>query len=346
MRAPPADARDRLRDFARAATDWSWEVDADLRIVALSEGAAAIASQPYMFMIGEPLAALGRLAEGPDGELPIRRAQREQSSVRAQLLDAGGQRYRLDGAPLFDGGRFSGFRGVARLADGAPAELSSERLVATMSHELRTPLTAIIGFAEAMTLGTHGPLQPHYVDYARDIAAAGRHLMSMLDDLLDVAPEVAEEARLEVAPFDMVGALDQAKSMIALRAASRRIAIEGPLEPGPLQVLADRRRVLQILVNLLTNAVKFTPEGGRVAIDLGSDGTLATVTIADTGPGIAPGDRERVFGKFARGDGVEAEGSGLGLHISRELARRMNGELRLDSAPAPGARFTLELPAA
>ena len=345
MRAPTTDARDRLRDFARAATDWSWEVDAELRIVALSEGAAAIASQPYMFMIGEPLEALGRLIEEPGGELPIRRAQRERGAVRAQLLDAKGRRYRLDGAPLFDGTRFRGFRGVARLADGAPAELSSERLVASMSHELRTPLTAIIGFAEAMALGTHGPLQDHYVDYARDIAAAGRHLMSMLDDLLDVAPE-ADTARLETAPFDLAGAVEQAKSMIALRAAARGIAIEGPLEPGPLPVLADRRRVLQILVNLLTNAVKFTPEGGRVAIDVGAEGAVATVTVADTGPGIATAERERIFGKFARGAGVEAEGSGLGLHISRELARRMSGDLRLESGPAPGARFTLELPAA
>lgn len=345
-RAAATDERDRLRDFARAATDGSWEVDAALRIVALTDGAASIGSQPYMFLVGQPVTALGRLLDGPGGEPPILRAQRERTAFRGQLLEAQAGRYRLDGAPFFENGEFKGLRGIARRADGAPSDLSSERLVAAMSHELRTPLTAIIGFAEAMALGTQGPLQPHYVDYAHDIAAAGRHLMAMLDDLLDVSPETSGEARPDMAPFDIVEAIDQAKSMVALRAAARGIGIEGPAAKQRVRALADRRRTLQILVNLLTNAVKFTPEGGHVAIDVETDGVEVSVTVADTGPGIAAGDRERVFGKFARGAGVEAEGTGLGLHISRELARRMNGDLQLDDAPAPGARFTLSLPAA
>lgn len=342
---PPVDERDRLRDFARAATDGAWEVDAALRIVSLSDGAAAIANEPYMFLVGQPITALGRLVDGPSGEPPLIRAQREQAPFRGQLLETEGRRYCLDGMPVVEDGSLKGFRGVVRQAEGAPSELSSERLVASMSHELRTPLTAIIGFAEAMAVGTHGPLSPHYTDYARDIAAAGRHLLSMLEDLLDVAPE-SDDGGLTLVPFDLVDVVEQAKSMIALRAGARGMTVEGPFAAAPVRAIADRRRVLQILVNLLTNAVKFTPDGGAVAIDIATDGEVAMVSVSDTGPGVAAADRERIFGKFARGTGVEAEGSGLGLHISRELARVMNGDLRLESTTVPGSRFTLSLPAA
>ncbi len=337
--------RDRLRDFARAGTDWAWEVDAQLRLVTLSDGALGQAGRPSMLFIGQPLDALGRLLDGPGGEPPILRARREMSGFKGQLLDMGGRMQRLDGLPIVEDGVLTGFRGFGRAAEAPSAELSSERFVAAMSHELRTPLTAIIGFAEVMALGTHGPLQPHYEDYARDIAAAGRHLLSMLDDLLDVSPEAADSGRLDVVAFDLVEVLEQAKSLIVLRAAGRRIEIDGPLRIARA-VLADRRRVLQILVNLLTNAVKFTPEGGSVRLGVTSDAGRVRLTVDDTGPGIAPDQRERVFGKFARGDGVEAEGSGLGLHISRELARRMAGDLSVEAAPTGGARFVLALPGA
>lgn len=342
---PSIDERDRLRDFARAGADWSWEVDAELRILSVSDGVANATGQPALMWVGKPLAALGRLLDGPNGEPAIHGARREGSAFRGQLVETETGLHCLDGVPTFVGGVLTGFRGFGRAADAPTPELTSERFVAAMSHELRTPLTAIIGFAEAMALGTHGPLQPHYEDYARDIAAAGRHLMAMLEDLLDIAPD-ADASRLDRLAFDLTEVVLQAKAMIALRAAARRIVVAGPAAQARGAALADRRRVLQILVNLLTNAVKFTPEGGQVLLAVDADGDALRVVVDDTGPGIPESDRERVFGKFARGDGVEAEGSGLGLHISRELARRMNGDLICEAAPAGGARFTLLLPAA
>lgn len=341
-----AGASGRLRDFARAGADWTWRVDADLRLIDLSDGAVAATGEASMLLLGRPLSAIGRLLDGPGGEPPIHRARREGSDFRDQLVETPGGLYALDGVAIRLDGAVAGFRGFGRAAEAAPAELTSERFVAAMSHELRTPLTAIIGFAEAMALGTHGPLQPHYEDYARDIASAGRHLMSMLDDLLDVSPAAGDAAQLDRLAFDVGEVVEQARAMIELRAAARRIGVDGQPRRAPAIALADRRRVLQILVNLLTNAVKFTPEGGRVRLAVGTEGRCVRVTVDDTGPGIATDDRERVFGKFARGDGVEAEGSGLGLHISRELARRMEGDLSLEAAPTGGARFVLLLPAA
>lgn len=342
----PIDARDRLRDFARAGADWTWRVDADLCIVELSDGVVATLGQAPLTLVGQPLGALGRLLDGPGGEAPILRAHREATAFRGQLVETSGGLQSLDGAPVLANGLFAGFRGFGRAAEASAAQLSSERFVAAMSHELRTPLTAIIGFAEAMALGTHGPLQPHYEDYARDIASAGRHLMSMLEDLLDGAPAKAEPARLDRVAFDLAEVLEQARTMVDLRAAARRISLDSAPRRPQLAVVADRRRVLQILVNLLTNAVKFTPEGGRVRLGVDAGPSGVRVTVDDTGPGVADADRERIFGKFARGDGVEAEGSGLGLHISRDLARRMAGDLSLEAAPTGGARFVLTLPAA
>lgn len=342
MTAGPIEERDRLRDFARSTADWSWRVDAQLRIVELSDGAASAVGQLPFLLVGSPLETLGRLLDGPGGEPPILRARREASPFHGQLVDGGGGLQRLDGVPLFENGVFAGFQGFGRAAAMPAEELSSQRFVAAMSHELRTPLTAIIGFAEAMALGTQGPLPAHYEDYARDIASAGRHLMSMLDDLLDVAPEAASP-RLDRGAFDVVDVVNQARSMVALRATERRIGLDVSVETKAAAA-ADRRRTLQILVNLLTNAVKFTPEGSQVRVQVERQDASVRVVVDDNGLGISPRDRERVFDKFARGDGVEAEGSGLGLHISRELARQMGGDLELEAAPSGGARFVLTLP--
>lgn len=342
----PIDERDRLRDFARAGADWSWRVDAQLRLVELSEGVVTATGQASILLVGEPLSKLGRLLDGPGGEPAIMRARREGSPFRGQLVETVAGLHCLDGQPFFSDGQFAGFRGFGRVADGPTSDLRSERFVAAMSHELRTPLTAIIGFAEAMALGTHGPLQAHYEEYARDIASAGRHLMSMLEDLLDVSLKSADASRLECVPCDLGEVVEQARAMIVLRAAARRIRLEGPASRRGMVALVDRRGALQILVNLLTNAVKFTPEGGQVRLAVDRDGRMVRVIVDDTGPGIVPADRERIFGKYARGDGVEAEGSGLGLHISRELAQRMSGNLSCETAASGGARFVLLLPSA
>ena len=223
--------------------------------------------------------------------------------------------------------------------------------LAAMSHELRTPLNAIIGFADAMATQVFGTLDERYVGYAQDIRQAGNHLLGLINDVLDVSVIDAGEVALDLHPIEVSGLVARARTLIELRAGARHIDIGEVLVEEPLRVLGDDRRCIQILVNLLGNAVKFTPEGGRIGLEAGeSDGDMVALTVRDSGPGIAPADHERVFEKFQQLASSpwqgKPEGAGLGLHISRELARRMGGDLRLSSLPGQGARFTLLLPAA
>lgn len=332
---------DRLRDFTRIAADWSWEVDADLHVVTLAGQVPG--GQPGMLLRGQPLASLGQLLEEVSGELPIERARRERSPFRDQLIEtAGGRLYRLAGVPLLgEDGDLRGFRGLAFATD--PQIESDERFVASLGSELRAPLDAIIAAAEAMATGREAPLSPTYIEYARDIAAAGRHLQALLGDLFDGSKT---RGGMVIETFDLRQTVEQAVSMIALRAEGKRQSLQLPPTTA-VSAQGDGRRALQILVNLLTNAVKFTPEDGDIRVEIERlDARTVAVHVSDTGPGIAVEDQERVFAKFERLPGTGEEGSGLGLHIARDLARRMGGDLKLKSAPGEGARFTLQLPAA
>ena len=298
--------------------------------------------------------------------------------------------FHLAGVPVFDGsGVFRGFRGVGmdvtrtylmeeqtrsahRNLEDALAELTRKNaaldvaseqaraaleakneFLASMSHELRTPLNAIIGFAEAMQMQVFGEIQPHYVAYANDIVTAGYHLLGLINDVLDVSVIETGEVNLSVEAISLAPLVDQARSLLLLRAEAKRIDLSAVRCDPSVRIRADERRALQILVNLLTNAVKFTPEGGRIGLDVarqpGSPPFVA-FTVWDTGAGIAPENHERVFEKFQQcvGDTYSGkpEGTGLGLHISRRLARLMGGDIQLDSALGKGARFTVLLPAA
>jgi PAS domain S-box-containing protein len=228
---------------------------------------------------------------------------------------------------------------------------AKNEFLAAMSHELRTPLNAIIGFAEAMELQVFGELGPRYIAYAHDIRGAGQHLLGLINDVLDVSVIESGEIQMHREPLVVARLVDAARALITLRAEAKSIDLsDARVETGQL-VFADERRVMQILVNLLTNAVKFTPEGGRIGVSVAAApmGQIA-ITISDSGPGIADADHERVFEKFQqlvdetyRG---KPEGTGLGLHISRELARLMSGDIRLRSKAGQGAHFVVTLPAA
>jgi signal transduction histidine kinase len=318
---------------------------------------------------------------------PLRTSFRHQ--LLAMPLPAGGQRlFHLSAVPIHDdAGRFAGYRGAAmdvtrayRLEEearrnrnsleGALAELQRNNIaldmassqtqvalnaknefLAAMSHELRTPLNAIIGFAEAMELQVFGSLGARYINYAHDIRQAGQHLLGLINEVLDVSVIESGEIQMSREPLAVAHVVEQARALIALRAEGKSIDLSTAAVAGDFKVLADERRTLQIFVNLLTNAVKFTPEGGRIGVRAAPAalGKIA-ITVWDSGPGIALADQERVFEKFQqlvretyRG---KPEGTGLGLHISRELARLMGGDITLNSAPGQGAAFVVTLPAA
>ncbi len=210
---------------------------------------------------------------------------------------------------------------------------------------LRQPIARIIANAETIRSRLAGPLAAEYADYASDIAAAGQHLLALLDDLADL--EVVEAEDFSTAPdqIDLADVARRAAGILGVRARERGIIVDAPRAGECLPAIAEFRRVLQVLLNLIGNAIRYSPANSQVWVRIESAGDRARVIVADQGAGITPEDQPRIFEKFERlgrsGDG----GSGLGLYISRRLAREMRGDLTVESAPGQGARFILELPA-
>jgi signal transduction histidine kinase len=248
----------------------------------------------------------------------------------------------------------------AREAAEAASRLKSEFL-ATMSHEFRTPLNAIIGYAQLLDMGVLGPATPAQQEHLERLQASARHLLRLVDDVLDVAKSDADRLTVRRDPLATGVAVAAALTLVQPQAAARgvRLVDAGGGAPGAPYV-GDEHRVRQILVNLLSNAVKFTPPGGQVTVTGGTtgladgearapSGSWTYVRVEDTGPGIAPELHDRLFEPFVQGDGGltrEQGGTGLGLAISRRLARRMGGEITVGGRPGAGAAFTLWLPAA
>ncbi|HUQ12860.1 MAG TPA: ATP-binding protein [Novosphingobium sp.] len=211
---------------------------------------------------------------------------------------------------------------------------------------LRQPVARIIANAESIRTRLAGPLAEEYAGYAGDIADAARHLSGLVEDLADLEAIEAADFTLALEPLDLADAARRAAGILGVRARERSITVIAPGEGQSLSARGDYRRVLQVLLNLLGNALRYAPEGSTVRLRAARDGERAAVTVADQGVGLTDEQQTRVFDKFERlgrsGDG----GSGLGLYISRRLARAMHGDLRVEGRPGEGARFTLELPSA
>lgn len=227
---------------------------------------------------------------------------------------------------------------------------AKNEFLAAMSHELRTPLNAIIGFAEAFQHETFGKLDDTYIEYSKDIRTSGEHLLGLINDILDVAVIEGGGLSLKLDQVAVEHLVSKAVNMNIEAAKFKKIKTSALNISTNLCVLADDRRATQILVNLLSNAIKFTPEGGEIGIEMMKLGDKLSLTVWDTGVGISPDQQARIFDKFHQVTehiySRRQEGTGLGLHISRELARNMNGELSVDSVEGKGSRFTVTLPIA
>lgn len=220
----------------------------------------------------------------------------------------------------------------------------------SIGHELtpvlRQPINRIIANAETIRTKLAGPLAEEYSDYAGDIASAGQHLLALIDDLSDL--EVVEAEDFSTAPdlIDLADVARRACGILGVRARERQIQLDPPAEGETQMATAEFRRVLQVLLNLIGNAIRYAPGESRVWIRLDRVGGRAMVTVADQGHGLDEEQQSKVFEKFERlgkhGDG----GSGLGLYISRRIARAMGGDLTVESAKGQGARFTLSVPVA
>jgi PAS domain S-box-containing protein len=232
----------------------------------------------------------------------------------------------------------------------ASAEASSRarfEFLTSMSHELRTPLNAIGGYAELLALGVHGPVTPEQARDLERIMASQRHLLSIVNDILNYSRIEAGQIPYEIGPVPLDRALEGVSGMVQPQALRRGVDVDPVVSAGPVVARADRTRVEQILLNLLSNAVKFTAEGGRVTAECRVQDGRALAIVSDTGSGIPEEQQASIFEPFVQlGRSLTSghEGTGLGLAISRDLARGMGGDLSVESTVGVGSTFTLSLP--
>ena len=322
----------------------SWATDAELRLTAVSAELAQLLGVESANAIGEPITRFLRLEEGEHGDMPLLTALGARTAFAGQGASsrAGSQRVLLSGEPIRDdAGRFAGFRGRALpdhvpLPEAANEGLGVPTIDPALDQALRSPLSRIIQAAEGIVDRSDGPLRSDYAAYAGDIAAAAKHLLSVIHSMVDQPSE-------STAVVDLAALAGDAIALVQPQADERQVtlALRGD---ASIHVHGERRGVIQILVNLLGNAVRHSPEGGAVTLQLSKTVSTGEATIADQGKGIAKSDQERIFEKFERLE--EGGGAGLGLAIARRLALSLGGEISLVSAPGEGARFTLSLPLA
>ena len=319
-----------------------WSADEDLQLTSISTSLAEKLGAEATELIGQPLMRIFRLEENETGELPLVAALAARHGFAAQPARARngdpGVILSLSGEVMFGpDGSFAGFSGRAISSDDGGSQPAPQPLAIdqALNEALRSPLDRIIDAAERIADRSDGPLRNDYAAYASDISSAARHLLSVIHS-------ISEEPGQGHRTIDLATLAAEAAVLIAPTAESRGVRIE--LEPNQaLPANGEERAVIQILVNLIGNAVRHSPAGGTVTLRFASTGNAASVIVSDQGAGIAPADQQRIFERFERANADEG-GTGLGLAISRRLARSMGGDISLESAPTKGARFTLSLP--
>jgi signal transduction histidine kinase len=234
-----------------------------------------------------------------------------------------------------------------KTAELEAANRHKSEFLANMSHELRTPLNAIIGFSEVLKERMFGDLNAKQLEYVRDIFGSGQHLLSLINDILDLSKVEAGQMSLDIHEFDVPSAVKNCSTLIRERAMRQRLHFECVVDGAVQKWPADERKFKQVLLNLLTNAVKFTPPGGSVELRAKLENDWLVVSVRDTGIGISAEDRVAIFKEFhqVRGPGLaKHEGTGLGLSLSRRLVELHWGTLTVESAPGRGSTFTARFP--
>jgi signal transduction histidine kinase len=234
---------------------------------------------------------------------------------------------------------------AGRASAAQAASQAKTQFLARTSHELRTPLNAILGYAQLLEAGLKAPREREHAEHIRQ---AGQHLLSLIDEVLDIGRIEAGKLTLECAPVALAPLIDEAVMLMAPMAQKRAVRLRHDSAAGA--VMADRQRLLQVVLNLLSNAIKYGEQGGDVDIGFGSDPATGTVSIRidDAGPGITPALRTRLFAPFDRlgAESGKTDGAGLGLAVSKALMQAMQGDIGLEDKAGRGSRFTLTLPAA
>jgi PAS domain S-box-containing protein len=381
-----AKAEGRFRELLEAAPDAILEVDSDGRIVLLNAIAekvfgytrAELLGQPMELLIPSDLRSRHEQHRSAYRSHPTTRPMGSGLDLYAQRKDGSRFPVEISLSPLKseDGFRVSAIirdvterkqaeQRIQALNEGFTRELSTanqqlelrnreveranrlkSEFLASMSHELRTPLHTIIGFSELLAEELEGPLNEKQKRFMSHIHQDSLHLLELINEVLDLSKIEAGRLELRLETFDMIAAVDEALSSAKALGAQKSIAIESRV-PGGISLYADRLRVKEILYNLLSNAVKFTPDGGKIRIEATLEPASITISIVDTGIGIAADEHESVFNKFyqvgSTTKGVR-EGTGLGLAITKRLVEQHGGKIWVESEPGKGSRFSFTLP--
>lgn len=320
----------------------AWSIDEQLRLVAVSPALADVLSIEVSTLAGQPLTKIFRLAEDGQGSMPLLDGVAARSAFSDQPAHARGsdRQLILSGEPTFaKGGVFTGFEGVAVVVGPAQSTIGAVEVDSTIRTALRSPLDSIIRSAEDMIERSDGEVRAEYSAYAADIATAARHLLSVIRSLGEDSASESSANQVDVGKV-----AGEAAALCEKAAKERQIAIGVEQTQGTF-VRGEPRSITQVLVNLVSNAVRYSSERSAVTVSFERAGDAMLVHVADEGPGIDPADQERIFEPFQKGS-AGGDGSGLGLAIARRLARSMGGDVLLESVPGNGARFTLVLPAA
>jgi two-component system, NtrC family, sensor kinase len=298
------------------------------REMALKGGWRSVLSVPMM-RAGDPIGALtvARLEPFSDTQIALLRTFADQAVIAIENV-------RL----------FKELGSANR--DLAAASQHKSEFLANMSHELRTPLNAIIGFSEVLSDRMFGELNEKQEEYLKDIHASGTHLLSLINDILDLSKIEAGRMELELTDFHLPTTLDNALMLVRERAGRRSIALNTTIDNRLGQIQGDERKIRQVVLNLLSNAIKFTPEGGGIEIAAIPKDGCVEVSISDTGVGIAPEDQEKVFEEFRQVGTAEkkAEGTGLGLTLCRKFIELHGGRIWVKSQIGVGSTFTFTIP--
>ncbi len=310
------------------------------------------------FAVGQALNSLFIIEDDSDRPTPpLLSAVAERMPFMDKPITARTSRhaYRLSGQPLWDANRcFAGYACEFALDYKSPVPpsatvgapfLASGNFARDLAPVLRQPVGRIIANAETISAKMQGALREGYADYAGDIANAARHLQSLIDDLTDL--EAVERADFRPAddPIDLADVARRVAGLLGVKASDHQIQIDAPDEDVAAPAIGEFRRVLQIALNLVSNAIRYSPDGSRVTLTTTVEGDRAMLRVTDQGQGIAESDWDRIFAKFERLGRQDDGGSGLGLYISRRIATALQGRLLVEHSGAEGTTFLLDLPA-